>query len=225
MKAHEHSDARYGPVRPQGLRCVRKWSTSTARVWTEDLLSRAADDPRVQAIVGVGSAVREVSDVADLDLVVVCNPPQPEFAGVPIDVDLRTYPRQDVERLVSEGHELLGWAVLYGCPILDRDSCWHGICQRWRGRVPLPSAAMARSRAEKTQEHLAYLESIGDADAAQEQHISMLTHLARAALIDENVYPASRPELPAQLDRIGEHELGRQLSEALKKREIARLTG
>jgi hypothetical protein len=52
---------------------------------------------------------------------------------------------------------------------------------------------------------------IGDADAAREQALSYLTHLARAELLEKGVYPASRPELPEQLRKIGDHHLARRL--------------
>ena len=51
---------------------------------------------------------------------------------------------------------------------------------------------------------------IDDFNAAEEQAISYLTHVARMQLLQRNVYPASRPELPAQLrDVLAKTEIGR----------------
>jgi hypothetical protein len=59
------------------------------------------------------------------------------------------------------------------------------------------------------------MRDIGDHDAANELAVSLLTHLARAILIDRGVYPASRPELVAQLREAGDAELASALARAL----------
>jgi hypothetical protein len=46
----------------------------------------------------------------------------------------------------------------------------------------------------------------------------LLTHRARAALLRAGVFPASRPELPAQLRQIRESTLAKDLEAALKDR-------
>ena len=53
---------------------------------------------------------------------------------------------------------------------------------------------------------------------AAELSVSMLTHLARAALSDAGVLPQSRPELVDQLRRIDEHPLADRLAYALAHR-------
>jgi len=52
---------------------------------------------------------------------------------------------------------------------------------------------------------------LGDTDAAHEQALSYLAHLARAELLDRGVYPASRPELAEQLRGIGNYRLAEWL--------------
>jgi hypothetical protein len=44
---------------------------------------------------------------------------------------------------------------------------------------------------------------LGDTDAAYEQALSYVTHIARAKLLKRRVYPASRPEIPRQLRAVG----------------------
>ena len=48
---------------------------------------------------------------------------------------------------------------------------------------------------------------IGDVDAALEQAISYLTHLAWADLLERGIFPASRRELPGQLRAIDSQRL------------------
>jgi hypothetical protein len=62
---------------------------------------------------------------------------------------------------------------------------------------------------------------MGDEDAAQEQRLVALTQEARAKLIRQGVYPASRPELPDQLRSLKENALAEKLDRALREREEA----
>jgi hypothetical protein len=224
MSHSAYTHQRYGPVDSSGLKCFRSWSSDPARKWVEALLDEVRANERFHALVAVGSSVR-ARFAADLDFLLIFDPPKPSFNDRPIDVDFRCFQRSTVDSLIAEGHELLGWAVLYGCPVFDRAHFWHRLCLDWRGKVPLPSADVARKRAAKAREHLTYLLEAGDEDAAQEQRITVLTHLARAELIDASVFPASRPELPSQLKEIGSIELATELDSTLKRRELGSTAG
>jgi hypothetical protein len=59
---------------------------------------------------------------------------------------------------------------------------------------------------------------IGDAEAALEQRITLLTHLAWERLLRAGIHPASRPELAQQLRAVGEMELAADLADALSTR-------
>lgn len=78
-------------------------------------------------------------------------------------------------------------------------------------------------RAEKSRQYLLSCVEMGDEDAAREQLISYLTHLGRAALIEAGVFPASRPEVPQQLRRIGRRALADDLEQALSGASSARV--
>ena len=88
--------------------------------------------------------------------------------------------------------------------------------QEWSNNLPFPSAEVARKRADVTKQRIQELVKIGDMEAALEQRISYYTHLARAALIEHGVYPASRPELPTQLRATGEVKLADEFGKLLK---------
>jgi hypothetical protein len=55
-----------------------------------------------------------------------------------------------------------------------------------------------------------------DTDAVHEQAVSYLTHLARAELLDQGIYPASRPELAAQLRAHNGSQIAEQLDRLLQ---------
>ena len=51
---------------------------------------------------------------------------------------------------------------------------------------------------------------VGDLDAASEELLFAASHVARATLLRDGVFPLSRPELPSQLDTV-DSSLGRLL--------------
>lgn len=205
-------------VEPPNLGCVRKWPSKAARQWSEEFVRTAPKQSNIDAIIAVGSAIRDVSEIADIDFIVVYRNPKPVFHKPPIDVDIRIYERTLVPKLLSKGHELLGWAVKMGRVVYERNQYWTKLRSRWLNRVPFPSLEEAKARAAKAEKLYREFSALGDQDAADEQFITMLTHLARARLIESGTFPASRPELEKQLLSIGEPELAQKLAKALTRR-------
>lgn len=195
------------PVREQGMkdgalaRAILRWPTQRSRDWTLALLGHVLADRNIASIVAVGSAVRPGVESTDLDLIVI-GENRVAFRktyGAPPEIDIRVYGPSDVEASLQTGHDMLGWAVKFGKVLFQRDSYWDGVVRRWQDRLPLPDIDSAYARASDSYRWLAGFHSVGDADAAYEHALSYLTHLARAALVERGVYPASRPELPAQM--------------------------
>ena len=197
---------------------VCSWPDDAARAWTSRAVAGANEDAAMQAIVATGSAVRNVSRCDDLDLVLVYREHRPGLPRPPISIDLRHYECSDVPAKLAAGHDYLGWAVRYGRVLFERDCWWSQLRVDWNRRLPLPSVADARERAHNAERLSDELSDAGDAAAAAELHLSMLTHLARAALSDASVYPKSRPELADQLRSIGEVGLADRLAGALALR-------
>ena len=56
--------------------------------------------------------------------------------------------------------------------------------------------------------------AVGDVEAASEELMFAVTHVARAILLKEGVFPLSRPELPAQL-RDSEPDIARLLEDLI----------
>jgi len=125
------------------------------------------------------------------------------------------YSAAAIDAQVENGHDILGWAVKYGRTLYQRDHFWDRIVNSWEGRLPLPPSKLARARATAAYRHLSNVVRFGDVDAAYEQALSYLTHLARAELLDSGVYPASRPELPEQLRSIRKFRLAERLDRLL----------
>ena len=185
---------------------IRRWPTPRSKTWTLQFLAEATDNDNVIAVVAVGSAVRPAVRSVDLDLVVICKEPPTLHAKPPLEIDLRMYRADQVPQDVAQGNDILGWAVRFGRVLFQRDGYWNAVVESWRDRLPLPSPTVAARRANEALHRLTKVLELGDLDAAEEQAVSYATHLARAQLLKRKVYPASRPELPAQLRQIGAHE-------------------
>ena len=190
-------------------RTVLRWPTERSKGWTLDLLGRAPLDRNITAIVAVGSTVRPGVPSTDLDLIVICED-RVEFRRnnrAPLEIDIRIYSSSGVEDSIERGHDMLGWAVKFGKGLFQRDGYWDDVVHRWQDRLPLPDIDSAYSRALDSFRWLSRVHNVGDTDAAYEHALSYLTHLARAALAERGVYPASRPELPGQLRGVGAGDL------------------
>lgn len=196
---------------------IQRWSSAAARTWVEGFVARAERELGVLAVVAVGSAIRDVPESSDVDLVLIYEGRKLPTRPRPIDIDLRCYERSEVEGLLASGHDLLGWALKLGKLVFERDGFWTELLERWRGRIPFPSSDQARRRARVSLTHLHDLLATGDEEASAEQLVAVLTHLARAKLAEARIFPASRPELPDQLRGIGEPALADRLSEALSR--------
>jgi predicted nucleotidyltransferase len=179
-------------------------------------LKLAPDNSNIGAVIAVGSAVRPNVPSSDLDLIVICNDPSLLKANTPLEVDLRSYAAHDIDALVGSGHDMLGWAIKFGRALYQRDHYWDRMVESWRHRLPLPSAGLARERATAACRRLAKVVEFNDAEAAHEQAVACLTHLARAELLDRGIYPASRPELAEQLRTAGNRQLADWLDRILQ---------
>ena len=183
--------------------------------WTESFLDSARDDLSITAVTAIGSAVRPNAAAADLDLLVICREPLNLKGSRPMEVDLRVYRVDDVDRLISEGHDVLGWAVKFGQVLFQRSGYWDMTLSRWKNDLPLPSPEIPRVRARDTRRRFLNVLEIGDLDAAHEQAISYLTHLAWAELLERGIFPASRRELPSQLRTVDSQRLADSLETLL----------
>ena len=184
-----------------------RWPTAASMQWTESFLASARDDLSISAVVAIGSAVRPNGRVADLDLLVICREPMDLNRSRPMEVDLRVYRTSDIDRLIAEGHDVLGWAIKFGQVLFQRSGFWDMTLSRWKNELPWPSPDTPRVRAEKARRRFKNVLEIGDLDAALEQAISYLTHLAWAELLEAGIFPASRRELPSQLRAVESHRL------------------
>jgi hypothetical protein len=200
------------------LSVVQRWPTETARLWASHVLAEICAHPRVLAVVLLGSTIRQTDSSFDFDCLYIYAGERPQFPAAPVEVDLRGFKAEDVERLIEHGNDLLVWSIRFGISICERNNCWSSLQRRWSEKLPFPSAEIAETRAAVAERLLNDLRESGDVDAALEQLVALLTHRARAALLRAEVFPASRPELPGQLREINEYALAEALAAAIAER-------
>ena len=205
-------------TRSTANQCIRRWPSLAAKAWLVDFLERVRGNANIQAVVAIGSAVRDGVQSDDLDILVLCRFARDFSERAPIEVDVRVFETQSVDERIKEGNDLLGWAVTFGRVLYDPKRTWYHVVKKWRGRVPLPNPKVARNRAIVTRRRMQEMREMGDEDAAVELELAYLSHSARAELADEGIYPASRPELPSQLAEVGAHVLAARIRDALDAR-------
>jgi predicted nucleotidyltransferase len=180
------------------LESVRRWVGGSQR-WVKAFLPSISSLPHVVAVIAMGSAVRDRGHRrSDLDLLLVYREKRPAVKP-PLEVDIRFTRLDQLDDLVAKGSEIVCWALKFGAALYDPENYWEQLQHKWKGRIPLPSAIEARTRAMQTLERAKEMLELDDDSAADDLLLTALTQFARERLIQHHVFPASRPELPDQL--------------------------
>ena len=200
------------------LDVVRRW-VGDSESWLKAFLENIP--PSIVSIVVMGSAVRDRGHRrSDLDLLVLFRGKRPSLRP-PLEVDIRMYAIGNAEEQLAAGHEILGWAMKFGTALYDPENAWASLRTKIGDRVPIPSAIDAAERAEQSLLRAREMLSIGDDSAADDLILAGATQLVRERLINSQIFPASRPELPAQLRTISPQDPLAQILEDAMYAEVA----
>lgn len=162
----------------------------------------------------VGSYARgtQAGAISDIDLLVIgdCDVPSPVGR---IQVINRS--ADEFRRLVMTGDDFSQWSLRFGRPLTGR-RLWTALRDQLLAIAPWPSSEPKLAFAKRRLKAANALLAMGDVDAAAEEIRYGLSHLARALLLDLQIFPLSRPELPGQLEKIAEHEVASALDYSLR---------
>ena len=184
---------------------IRRWAGDSER-WLAAFLEAAPSNSSIIAIIVMGSAVRERGHRrSDFDLLLIYRGKRPVIKA-PLEVDIRFLAIERIDDEIAKGHEILCWALKFGTALYDPQDYWDHLQQSWSKRIPLPSAIDARDRGQQALTRAAEMLQVGDESAADDLVLAALTQFARERLIKNDVFPASRPELPDQLRQIHEDD-------------------
>ena len=179
------------------------WWIGKSREWTESFLDQLDSMPVVKCVVLLGSTIRQrIHQRSDFDLLIVYEGDHRPRFNAPIEVDVRRYSVRELDRKLKERDEILCWALKYGVVVFDPDGVWQRLAAKVGDNVPLPSLSDADSRGRRSLERAVEMLKSRDEDAADDLVLAALTQIARRNLIAAGIFPASRPELPAQLRKL-----------------------
>jgi predicted nucleotidyltransferase len=168
------------------------------------------------AVVLIGSAARACrTENSDIDILFVCSvrvPAIPVISGYHIKFSTEA----DFLRRLNAGEDFEAWCVRYGVQLLDRKA-WEriksssaNVWPRWDIKVVHGIRRLFLA---------SELSKMGDREAAREELIFVLGHIARGLLLKNGRFPLSRPELAEQVNELGYPELA-ALHERLRNADL-----
>ncbi len=149
------------------------------------------------AVLLIGSAARDCATAqSDLDLLVIASS---ELTVVRTADRLHVQYMKETEfvRRLQNGDDFAAWCVRFGLPIVPA-AVWTRILESpdvelwpdWHRKLDHAARRLLLARA---------LIDLGDGDAAAEELLYAVSHVARAILLRDRVFPLSRPEMIKQL--------------------------
>jgi predicted nucleotidyltransferase len=181
--------------------------TLAERKYLRGLLSAV---PYGQPVVLVGSWARgtAVSPWSDIDVLVV-GEGEPTLAPSRLQVMLMS--SAEFRRRLVAGDDFPHWALRFGVPLSGRKA-WESLRRELLPEAPWPDAERKLQQARRKWEAAEALLTMGDVPAAEEEVRFALSHIARAELLSQQVFPLSRPELSSQLEAVGSRDLARVMA-------------
>ncbi len=159
-------------------------------------------------IVLIGSVARGTPVAgSDLDLLILdhSTPKLPKLPKLQGHVHVHATTWDDFKHRLAKGDDFAAWSVRFGRPIVGA-SLWADVLKGVKGNV-WPDWRQKVPHATRRLMLAAELRRLGDEDAAKEELLYALSHIARGLLLRERVFPLSRPELAGQVEELGYPQL------------------
>ena len=153
------------------------------------------------SVVLIGSAARGAETWrSDIDLLVLSEQPLmlPRDRG---RFHLHVSDEARILKRLEDGDDFPAWCVRYGIPVLD-SGIWTKLVESDEARI-WPDWAKKVPHATRRLLIASFLLRSGDEEAAGEELLYALGHVARMILLRSNVFPLSRGELVAQVKDVG----------------------
>jgi hypothetical protein len=166
------------------------------------------------SVVLVGSVARGRStEESDIDFLVIGDRHLEAAFNLP-RCHVQASSETDFIRNLALGEDFEAWSVRFGLPLYDSGpwarvvrSAEASVWPRWQAKIPHAARRLFMASA---------LLKMGDADAATEETVYALCHVARALLLRAGIFPLSRPELAEQVEALGYSRLA-QLHEEFRR--------
>lgn len=172
----------------------------TIRKAAQDIVSACGQGHDV-AVVLIGSASRgKRTEQSDIDMLVV-GKERPVLPFSLTGFHIQAISQADFLTNLRSGEDFESWCVRLGVPLHDSgiwaqilESPYAGQWPDWRTKVVHGARRLFLANS---------LLEIGDTDAAAEELLYVLCHVARGLLLKGGVFPLSRPELAEQVGALG----------------------
>ena len=192
---------------------AEKWKPFADRVL--DAL-RVAQLDREASVILIGSYARHASTrMSDVDILVLHSEGTRLKLRISVEMHLQQESRTRFLQRLNDGDDYPAWALRFGIPIHDPDGWWASHVTSEKRRPHWPDWSLKIDRAAKRIALAQALLDTGHRDAAEEECLYTASHIARAILLRNSVFPRSRPEMPSQLERY-DRELSQVLSQLIK---------
>ena len=172
-----------------------------ARLALDALKCAGLDDNAT--VVLVGSFARgATNERSDVDILVVYKDGRRIRLNRPGDLHLQQDTRSRFLKRLEDGDDYPAWALRFGIPIRDPDGWWaeqadsEAVAPHW------PDWGSKVEHAKKRTRMTTELLDVDDTEAASEELLFAASHIARATLLKDGIFPLSRPELPSQLKTV-----------------------
>jgi hypothetical protein len=188
---------------------AERYQTPEQRAITAAVMSRAIVLGASGFVLTGSTARKRRTAISDLDYHVIGR--RPDVSDLPGDVDVIATSTARFRRRLIEGDDFAQWTLRCGCVLHDDGPLRDGVhliveVDLW------PNAQRKLDSLDVHRTEVGRLIQMGDQEAAHEQLRAMLTTAARGLLLDARVFPLSRKELPAQLERAGYGPLAHALA-------------
>jgi hypothetical protein len=158
------------------------------------------------SVILVGSYARNKQTwQSDMDFFVI-TPQRINRWKTPLNIHILFDTRNEFIDKLIYGNDFQQWALRLGIALMD-DTGWWSTLKNSEGIYVWPDWRLKIRHALKSQSIASQLLLDNDWDNAGEEYLIVASHIARALLLRNNIFPLSRPELPGQLKLIGQDVL------------------
>lgn len=170
-------------------------------------------------VILIGSYAHEAATKrSDIDILVVGSEDHPRRRKIksPEFVHMQYEDIKKFRARAEAGDDFVIAALRFGKVVYDPIHAWDGLrrefaMHRWPDWQEKMKYAARRVRLGDD------LVQSGDIDAGAEEYLLAATQIARAVLLRKQIYPLSRPQLPAQLRSAGESQLANVIEDLMSQ--------
>jgi hypothetical protein len=187
-------------------------------------IEERARDANALALILTGStARRRRTEVSDLDFHVIGNE-RLDHAVLPVDIEIYRDEKRRFGEKLEDGDDFAHWSVRFGRIVFDRGGVIREAAEEVAGRDLWPDPDRKMRQASEALRWAEEFADSGDYGPTLEYSRTALSLVARGLLLQDDVFPLSRDEIPTQLRDRGFDVLAADLQRTIHTRpEVAEL--